>query len=180
MLRLLREAGESLLDDEALLSTLNNSRSTSAAINTRVVEAQATEASINAARESYRPAAAAHPLCISSSPASPPSTQCALDAACICGKESFRGQTIELELHRYQTSLTHVVRLFNRCVETAPCAAALPDRLANIAASVTRAVFSTVQRGLFEEHKLIFAFLLGRWAAARMRRASRAGVGSAC
>lgn len=58
MLRLLREAGESLLDDEALLSTLNNSRSTSAAINTRVMEAQATEASINAARESYRPAAA--------------------------------------------------------------------------------------------------------------------------
>ena len=58
MLQLLREAGESLLDDEALLSTLNNSRSTSAAINTRVMEAQATEASINAARESYRPAAA--------------------------------------------------------------------------------------------------------------------------
>jgi len=58
MLRLLREAGGSLLDDEVLLGTLNNSRSTSAAINVRVAEAQATEASINAARESYRPAAA--------------------------------------------------------------------------------------------------------------------------
>jgi dynein heavy chain len=58
MLRLLREAGGSLLDDEVLLGTLNNSRSTSAAINVRVAEAQATEASINAARGSYRPAAA--------------------------------------------------------------------------------------------------------------------------
>ena len=78
MLRLLREAGESLLDDEALLSTLNNSRSTSAAINTRVVEAQTTEASINAARESYRPAAArASTLCFVVSGLSAIDTMCA-------------------------------------------------------------------------------------------------------
>ncbi|KAK9840800.1 hypothetical protein WJX81_005500 [Elliptochloris bilobata] len=144
MLRLLREAGGSLLDDEALLSTLNNSRSTSAAINTRVIEAQATEASINAARESYRPAAArASTLYFVVSGLS------AIDTM-------------------YQTSLAHVASLFNRCVETAPSAAALPDRLANIAASVTRAIFATVQRGLFEEHKLLFAFLL----AAGLQRAS--------
>ena len=71
-------------------------------------------------------------------------------------------------LSRYQTSLAHFARIFNRCVETAPTAAALADRLANIAASFTRAIFSTVQRGLFEEHKLLFAFLV----AAGLQRAS--------
>ena len=69
---------------------------------------------------------------------------------------------------RYQTSLASFVRIFNHCVETAPSAAALPERLANIAAAVTRAVFANVQRGLFEEHKLLFAFLV----AAGLQRAS--------
>lgn len=91
MLRLLREAGESLLDDEALLSTLNNSRSTSAAINTRVMEAQATEASINAARESYRPAAArASTLYFVVSGLSAIDTMCACSA--LLRPELFHGQ----------------------------------------------------------------------------------------
>lgn len=74
----------------------------------------------------------------------------------------------EAAYHRYQTSLASFVRIFNHCVETAPSAAALPERLANIAAAVTRAVFANVQRGLFEEHKLLFAFLV----AAGLQRAS--------
>ena len=94
MLRLLREAGESLLDDEALLSTLNNSRSTSAAINTRVMEAQATEASINAARESYRPAAAhASTLYFVVSGLSAIDTMCACSALLrLCGSGQFQGR----------------------------------------------------------------------------------------
>ena len=93
MLRLLREAGESLLDDDALLSTLNTSRSTSAAINTRVIEAQATEASINAARESYRPAAArASTLYFVVSGLSAIDMMCASSALLrLCGNEVFMG-----------------------------------------------------------------------------------------
>lgn len=74
----------------------------------------------------------------------------------------------EVARRRYQTSLASFVRIFIHCVETAPSAAALPERLANIAAAVTRAVFASVQRGLFEEHKLLFAFLV----AAGLQRAA--------
>lgn len=55
MLRLLRDSAGNILDDEALITTLNTSQTTSATIGVRVREAEDTERAINAAREVYRP-----------------------------------------------------------------------------------------------------------------------------
>ena len=51
VLRLLRDSTGNILDDEVLINTLNNAKSTSSAINARVREAEDTEKEINAARE---------------------------------------------------------------------------------------------------------------------------------
>lgn len=55
VLKLLRESSGNILDDEVLVATLNNSKSTSDTITARVKEAEDTERDINAAREVYRP-----------------------------------------------------------------------------------------------------------------------------
>lgn len=43
-----------MLDDEVLIDALKDSKTTSAQIKVRVTEAEATEKTINTARESYR------------------------------------------------------------------------------------------------------------------------------
>ncbi len=55
VLKLLRESSGNILDDEVLINTLNNSKTTSSLINARVKEAEETEKAINTAREVYRP-----------------------------------------------------------------------------------------------------------------------------
>ncbi|WIA37814.1 hypothetical protein OEZ86_014676 [Tetradesmus obliquus] len=62
ILRLLREASGNLLDDESLISTLNTAKQTSGIIQSRVREAELTEAQLSQARDEYRgpPAVAAH------------------------------------------------------------------------------------------------------------------------
>ena len=54
ILRLLSESEGNILDDEALIDSLAASKKTSAAIESRMVEAEKTAAEINEAREQYR------------------------------------------------------------------------------------------------------------------------------
>ncbi|KAI8465887.1 MAG: dynein heavy chain 7 [Monoraphidium minutum] len=149
ILRLLREAEGNILDDEQLIAALNNANITSAAIQSRVREAVDTERSINEARESYRPAATRASVLY------------------------FVTADLALLNPMYQFSLGYFNRLFSACIEGSDPADDVPARLQLLSDYTTDAVFRNVSRGLFEEHKGLFAFLL---AAAVARHPSAGEV----
>ena len=61
----------------------------------------------------------------------------------------------------YQNSLAFFAKLFTYCIDSSEKAPDVPTRLQHLSAFVTSFIFNTVQRGLFEQHKLLFAFLVG-------------------
>ena len=61
----------------------------------------------------------------------------------------------------YQNSLAFFAKLFNYCIDSSEKAPDVPTRLQHLSAFVTSFIFNMVQRGLFEQHKLLFAFLVG-------------------
>ncbi|WIA13579.1 hypothetical protein OEZ85_007146 [Tetradesmus obliquus] len=136
ILKLLRECEGNILDDEQLLATLNNSKLTSAAIQNRVKEAEETERNINAARESYRPAATRGSILY-------------FAIADLAGISPM-----------YQFSLAYFIRLFSHCIEASGKSGDVAVRLQLLSEYATSFVFKNVSRGLFEEHKLLFSFLL--------------------
>jgi dynein heavy chain len=60
----------------------------------------------------------------------------------------------------YQFSLTYFIRLFNRCIDVAKASDDLDVRLTNLINSILNNIFVNVCRGLFEDNKLTFSFLL--------------------
>lgn len=148
ILKLLKESKGNILDDELLINTLNNSKLTSGVIAGRVVEAERTERSINEAREHYRPAATRGSILY------------------------FVVADLAVVSPMYQYSLTYFKGMFNYCVEASEKATDVPQRLELLGTFATNFIFTNVQRGLFEQHKLLFAFLLAT-AIARHPSASR-------
>jgi len=102
----------------------------------RVKEAEETERSINEARESYRPAATRASILY------------------------FVIADLALINPMYQFSLNYFGRLFKACVEGSGASEDIPTRLGLLSAYTTEFVFKNVSRGLFEEHKALFSFLL--------------------
>lgn len=137
ILRMLKESKGNILDDSDLINTLNNSKVTSGMIKGRVKEAETTEKTINDTREMYRPAA-------------------------------IRGSTLYFVMAdlsmispMYQNSLTFFSKLFGCSIEHSARDDDVSARVSNICDYATTFIYSTVQRGLFADHKLIFSFLLG-------------------
>merc|ERR1719375_2080941 len=60
----------------------------------------------------------------------------------------------------YQYSLEYFTQLFEICIDKSDKATQLQTRLNNILEFQTNFIFRNVCRGLFERHKLIFAFLI--------------------
>ncbi|XP_034255936.1 dynein heavy chain 6, axonemal isoform X2 [Thrips palmi] len=136
ILQLLFHSTGNILDDEELIETLNESKETSAIISTRLEEAEATEEKISIAREKYRIVAA-------------------------------RGSSLYFVVAQlgeidpmYQYSLKYFKMVFNTVIETSKKSSDLNQRLRVLLSETTSAVYSTVSRGLFEKHKLVFSFLL--------------------
>lgn len=136
ILRMLKESKGNILDDSDLINTLNNSKVTSGMIQGRVKEAEITEKMINDTRETYRPAA-------------------------------IRGSTLYFVMAdlamispMYQYSLVFFSKLFNYSIEHADKSEDVPSRVDNICKFANTFIYTTVQRGLFANHKLIFSFLL--------------------
>ncbi|KAL0028415.1 hypothetical protein WJX77_005025 [Trebouxia sp. C0004] len=136
ILNLLKEAKGNILDDEVLINTLNNSKLTAGMIQNRLREAEETEDSINQAREQYRSAAA--------------------------GASTFYFVVADLALisPMYQTSLSYFITMFNHCIDASDKAPDVSARLRLLTTFATRFIFDKVQRGLFEQHKLLFSFML--------------------
>ena len=129
----LQSATGSLLDDEELVSTLQQSKVTATEVTEQLVVAEATEQKIDEARENFRPV----------------STRAAIlyfvlnDLAAVDAM--------------YQFSLDSYVDLFEQSIESSRKVKDVP-RLEAINMYHTEQVYSTTCRGLFERHKLLFSF----------------------
>ena len=135
-LQLLSTSEGNVLDNEPLISTLNNSKLTSGVIKARVLEAEKTELEINEAREEYRPVATRGSLIY----------------------------FVVADLGRldpmYQYSLSYFNKLFNYCIDVADKSDDLQERLSILIDYISYFVYLQVSRGLFEAHRLIFSFLI--------------------
>ncbi|XP_063775637.1 dynein axonemal heavy chain 6 [Pseudophryne corroboree] len=136
ILKLLFTSEGNILDNEELINTLQESKITSGAIKTRLQEAEATEQKINTAREKYRTVA----------------TQGSVIYFVIASLSEIDPM--------YQFSLKYFKQLFNMTIETAQKSAELDIRLATLLKQTLFSAYTNVSRGLFEQHKLIYSFML--------------------
>ncbi|XP_056265579.1 dynein axonemal heavy chain 6 [Pseudoliparis swirei] len=136
ILKLLFTSKGNVLDNKELVQTLQESKVTSEAIKHRLEEAEATELMINSARERYRPVAT-------------------------------RGSVLYFVIASlseidpmYQFSLKYFKQLFNGTIETSEESSVLEDRLQILLDQILLNSYINVSRGLFEQHKLIYSFML--------------------
>jgi dynein heavy chain, axonemal len=136
ILKMLSESTGNILDDEELINTLANSKTTSSIIKERVEESEKTEKEINEAREKYRSAA----------------TRGSIIYFVIADLASIDPM--------YQYSLTYYQSLFNKCIEDSTKSEDLQRRLANIIEYSTVVIYENICRGLFEKDKILFSSLI--------------------
>jgi dynein heavy chain len=146
ILKLVAESGEDILDDEELIVTLDQSKQTSITINKKVEEAEKTAVIINDAREQYRSVAIRGSVLY------------------------FTISDIGIINEMYQYSLEFFSRLFNRRLDKSAKSKELEERVAILLDDITEAFYNNICRGLFERHKLLYAYLNG---TSILRRADR-------
>lgn len=136
ILKMLFESEGNILDNEELVNTLNNSKTTSQAIARRLEEAEKTEVNISAAREKYRTVA--------------------IKGSVMYFVVADLGQIDPM----YQFSLRYFTNLFNVTIENSTKSKVLEERLEILLRETTIAIYTNVSRGLFEKDKLVFSFML--------------------
>lgn len=137
ILKLLSESTEEqILDEDTLITVLENSKKTSKEINERIATALVVEEEINNTRNQYRTVAIRGSILY-------------FVIADLAGIDPM-----------YQYSLAYIKRLFNKAIETSPKAKNLDERLDILIDNITRMIYTNVSRGLFESHKIIFSFLI--------------------
>jgi len=139
ILRLLSESTGSLLDDEELVATLQESKVISEEVSQQLKVAEENEVKIDAAREGYRSAAVRAAI------------------AYFVLNDMSRVDPM------YQFSLDAYVDLFNQSIDKSRepgSSVPVAERCLGINSYHTLAVFNYTCLGLFERHKLLFSFLL--------------------
>ena len=139
ILRLLSETEGSLLDNESLVDTLQQSKITSDEVSRQLKEAEETEVRIDAKREEFRPAAIRSSIAY------------------------FVLDDMSRVDPMYQFSLDAYVDLFNQSMDASRSTTKNmggADRCKQINVWHTLAVYQYTCRGLFERHKLLFALQL--------------------
>lgn len=136
ILKMLYNSQGNILDDEELINTLNQSKVTSSAIHERVKLAEETEQQINNAREKYRPVA-------------------------------LRGSVLFFVLANlaeidpmYQFSLRYFKNLFGTTIQQTEKQPDLMSHISQLCANITSTVFNNISRALFEQHKMVFSFMI--------------------
>ncbi|XP_053056801.1 dynein axonemal heavy chain 6 isoform X1 [Acinonyx jubatus] len=136
ILKMLFTSEGNILDNEELIDTLQDSKITSGAIKIRLKEAESTELMINVAREKYRPVA----------------TQGSVMYFVIASLSEIDPM--------YQYSLKYFKQLFNTTIETSVKSDDLEQRMEILLEQTLLTAYVNVSRGLFEQHKLIYSFML--------------------
>jgi dynein heavy chain len=136
ILHLLSTSTGNILDDQVLIDTLSESKSTSLVIEERVKESMETQAAIQDIREKYRPVAIRGSILY------------------------FVVSDLALIDPMYQYSLAYYMALFNKCIVNAEPSDDLEVRLETLIKYITENMYLNVCRGLFEAHKLIYALLI--------------------
>jgi len=134
ILRMLTQASGSLLDDEDLVLTLQSSKNTSEEVKASLDISERTEKEIDKAREGYRP--------------------CAYRASILY----FMLNDLSRVDPMYQFSLDAYTSLFNISLDKSTRSDELQERIKHLNEYHTHFVYRSTCRGLFEAHKLLFAF----------------------
>ena len=136
ILQMLADSKGDILDDEALINSLGQSKITSNAIGVRMKDAEITTKEISTAREFYRPVA----------------TRGSILYFVIAGLTAVDSM--------YQFSLPAFSRVYNMRIERSTKSDVLDERIALLISDITRSFFANVCRGLFEKHKLLYSFAI--------------------
>jgi dynein heavy chain len=134
ILYMLANASGNILDDEDLIHSLDASKETSSVIEERMAEAEVTTEEIFRAREGYRVVA----------------TRASILYFVIASLADVDPM--------YQYSLQYYQALYNMRLQKSEESDDLETRLAILQEDLTKSVFVNICRGLFERHKLLFAF----------------------
>jgi len=133
MLELLRNAGEHILDDEVLITTIEEAKKKSIEVKDRVRISEETEIKINQLRLEYRPVAIRSSLLFFVT-----SDMASIDPM-------------------YQYSLEFFRDLVKQCIMETPQS---DNHLVELINNITITTYLTVSRGLFEIHRSLFAFTM--------------------
>lgn len=137
ILKLLAEAkSDTLLDDVNLIHTLQTSKTTSHEIQKQIKVSTELEKTIETVRNQYR------------------------DVSIRGSILYFVIKDLALIDPMYQYSLQYITRLFNNAIDMSAQSEELPIRISNLIETITKTIFTNVCRGLFEQHTLIYSFLI--------------------
>lgn len=129
-----KETDIPLVDNVALIETLETAKSKSVEIGLAIENAKVTEADIEQSRESYKDVAKRSAILF------------------------FAMQGLSTISEMYEYSLTAYLVVFKNALETARKDNILQNRLRNIKDRLTQLVYDFVCMGIFEKHKLMFSF----------------------
>ncbi|XP_030378328.1 dynein heavy chain 6, axonemal [Scaptodrosophila lebanonensis] len=136
VLRLLFNSQGNILDDEELVETLNDAKETSLIIAARLIDTEETEKIITASRERYRILA----------------SRGAILYFVVAGLAEVDPM--------YQYSLKYFSQVFCNVIRVDHPPLAIEARIASLMTEELKAIYDNISRGLFENHKIIFSFLL--------------------
>ncbi|XP_032581827.1 dynein heavy chain 6, axonemal [Drosophila sechellia] len=136
VLKLLFNSEGNILDDEELVETLNDAKETSLIIAARLIDTEETEKVITASRERYRILA----------------SRGAILYFVVAGLAEIDPM--------YQYSLKYFTQVFCNVLRLDHPPQSVEVRISTLMTDELRAIFDNISRGLFENHKIIFSFLL--------------------
>lgn len=136
ILNLLFKSEGNILDNEALIKTLQEAKATASEVSTRLAEAEVTEKQNRELCDMYRSVAVRGSTLFFTLPDLP-----SVDPM-------------------YQYSLSFFKSLFVNCIAAAPKSDDIQERLNSLITLITYRTYSSVSRGLFSRHQIFYSFLL--------------------